>query len=79
MELEKISVTNVQDNNGSTGFQAIVTITDTLTGTVREHAVKTNRNGEGFWIDGQQCAGTCQFSVRSREAWRAAVRRWFKN
>ena len=43
----------------------------------RTYAVSTNIHGDGFWIDGNQKTGTGQFQVRTVDAWRAAVRRWF--
>ena len=72
---EKIQVRNVRQVERK--FEATVTVNDTLAGTSKTYEVNTNKRGEGFWIDGKQCAGTCQFSATSKNAFRAAVRRWF--
>ena len=59
-------------------FAAQVTVLDTWLGERQEHDCHTNSAGDGLWVDGQQVDGTCQFSVRTVAAWRAALRRWFK-
>ena len=38
--------------------------------------VHTDKRGEGFWIDGRQVEGTCQFSI-GKDA-RRTIRRYFE-
>lgn len=42
------------------GLSASATIVDDLG---YERCIRTNGDGEGLWVNGQQVSGTCQFSV----------------
>jgi len=42
------------------GLRASATIVDEEG---HERYIRTNGNGEGLWVNGQQVSGTCQFSV----------------
>ncbi len=52
-----------------------VTVTELLTDEIKVYTVRTNRDGEGLWINGIQVRGTCQFSAGKRPD--AAIRKYF--
>jgi len=82
MKLKKVSVKNVRQPTGE-AYYADVIVTDLLTDCVESLSVRTNKHGEGFWIDDghedSQCAGTMQFQATSLNSFRAKVRRWFSD
>ena len=70
----KVSVRNVKKSLVDRMFYADVTVTDGITGEVKTYEVRTNNQGNGFWIGEKQVTGTSQFQVRSKAAWRAWLR-----
>ena len=73
----KVSITNVQQDG--LRFSANVTVgwpEDPKGG--RSFHAHTNRNGCGLWTGDSQCYGTSQFKGRTKDAFRAALRRAFQ-
>ena len=70
-----VSVTNVKKSGSR--FDADVKVIDYPENERSFHA-HTNRNGCGLWTGDAQVYGTSQFSVRTKAAFSAALRRAFQ-